>query len=93
MKRVATTQDWADIAELEGIQKLKKLILMTREELYAHSGWQCCTFDGARKQVLLRGLQATFREKLEWLEEAEMLSLRFRADRDSHSNQELLPRL
>ena len=38
-------------------------------------------------------LQATFREKLEWLEEAEMLSLRFRANRDSHSNQELLPRL
>src|SRR5438067_8416660 len=40
---------------------------MNREELYAHAGWQCCTFDGARKQVLLRGLQATFREKLEWL--------------------------
>ena len=69
------------------------MILMTREELYAHPGWQCCTFDGARKQVLLRGLQATFREKLEWLEEAEMLSLRLRANRDSHSNQELLPRL
>ena len=43
--------------------------------------------------MLLRGLEATFREKLEWLEEAEMLSLRFRVNRDSHPNQELLPRL
>ena len=59
---------------------------MTKEELYAHPGWQWCTFEGARKQVLLLGLQSTFREKLEWLEEAETLSLRLRANRESQSN-------
>jgi hypothetical protein len=49
---------------------------MTKEELYAHPGWEWCTFEGARKHVLLMGLQSTFREKLEWLEEAETLTLR-----------------
>jgi hypothetical protein len=34
--------------------------------------------EGARKQVLALGLQSTLREKLEWLEEAETLALRFR---------------
>jgi hypothetical protein len=61
--------------------------------LYAHPGWQWCTFEGARKQGLLLGLQTTFREKLEWLEEAETLSLRFRANRESHSNDKTPPRL
>ena len=59
---------------------------MTEEELYAHPGWQWCTFDGARKQLLLLGLQTTLREKLEWLEEAETLTLRLRANRESQSN-------
>jgi hypothetical protein len=59
---------------------------VTKEELYAHPGWQWCTFEGARKQVLLLGLQSTFREKLEWLEEAETLSLRLRANRELRSN-------
>jgi hypothetical protein len=59
---------------------------MTKEELYAHPGWQWCTFDGARKQLLLLGLQSTLQEKLEWLEEAETLALRFRANRESQSN-------
>jgi len=54
---------------------------MTDEELYAHPGWQWCTFEGARKQVLLIGLETTFREKLEWLEEAETLTLQIRASR------------
>ncbi len=54
---------------------------MTKEELYAHPGWEWCTFEGARRQVLLIGLQTTFREKLEWLEEAETLTLRMRAAR------------
>jgi hypothetical protein len=31
--------------------------------------------------TLLLGLTTTFREKLEWLEEAETLALRFRANR------------
>ena len=54
---------------------------MTREELYAHPGWEWCTFEGARRQVLLIGLKTTFREKLEWLEGAETLTLRMRAAR------------
>ncbi len=55
---------------------------MTKEELYAHPGWRWCTFEGARDQVLLLGLETTFREKLEWLEEAETLSLSLRASRE-----------
>lgn len=56
---------------------------MTNEELYAHPGWEWCTFEGARNQVLLLGLQTSFREKLEWLEEAETLTLRMRAAREA----------
>ncbi len=56
---------------------------MTKEELYAHPGWEWCTFEGARRQVLLIGLQTTFREQLEWLEEAETLTLQMRAARDA----------
>ncbi|MEO6971577.1 MAG: hypothetical protein ABI217_11875 [Chthoniobacterales bacterium] len=56
---------------------------MTKEELYAHPGWQWCTFEGARRQVLLMGLETTFREKLEWLEEAETLTLQMRAAREA----------
>ena len=32
---------------------------MTKEELYAHPGWEWCTAEGARRQVLLMGLQTT----------------------------------
>jgi hypothetical protein len=56
---------------------------MTDDELYAHPGWQWCTFEGARRDILRRGLESTFREKLEWLEEAESLALRFRRARAS----------
>jgi hypothetical protein len=59
--------------------------MMTKEELYAHPGWQWCTFEGARKQVLLMGLHTTFREKLEWLEEAETLTLQLRASREQRA--------
>jgi len=44
-------------------------------------GWQFCTAAGSRLAVLLGGLETTFREKLEWLEEAEELSLRFSVNR------------
>ena len=54
---------------------------MTKKELYAHPGWKSCTFEGAEMSTLLLGLQTTFREKLEWLEEAETLSLQFQANR------------
>jgi hypothetical protein len=59
---------------------------MTKEELYAHPGWQWCTFEGAELHTLLIGLQTTFREKLEWLEEAEDLTLRLRAAREAKKN-------
>jgi hypothetical protein len=55
---------------------------VTKDELYAHPGWNSCTFEGAREELLLIGLQTTFREKLEWLEEAETLSLHLRANRN-----------
>lgn len=45
--------------------------------------WYVGTFEGARDQVLLMGLETTFREKLEWLEEAETLSIRFRIQREN----------
>jgi hypothetical protein len=48
---------------------------MTKEELYAHPGWQWCTSEGSELHTLLIGLETTFREKLEWLEEAETLTL------------------
>jgi hypothetical protein len=54
---------------------------MNKADLYAHPGWQWCTAEGARKQVLLLGIKSTLREKLEWLEEAETITLRLRANR------------
>ena len=55
---------------------------MTKKQLYAHPGWKSCTFEGAELSTLLLGLQTTFREKLEWLEEAETLTLQLRASRE-----------
>jgi hypothetical protein len=52
---------------------------VTRKQLYAHPGWKSCTFEGAEMSTLRLGLQTTFREKLEWLEEAETLTLQLRA--------------
>ena len=43
--------------------------------------WRWATPEGAELHTLLLGLLCTFREKLEWLEEAETLALRFRANR------------
>ena len=54
---------------------------MTKEELYRHPGWDWCTAEGAELQTLLIGLKTTFREKLEWLEEAEELTLKLRTGR------------
>jgi hypothetical protein len=58
------------------------LVAMTKDELYAAPGWEWCTAEGARKQVLLLGLDSTFREKLEWLEEAETMTLELRASQE-----------
>ena len=54
---------------------------MTKKELYTHPGWESCTFEGAEMSTLLLGLTTTFREKLEWLEEAETLAMQFHANR------------
>jgi hypothetical protein len=56
---------------------------MNQEELYAHPGWEFCTFEGARRHVLLLGLKTTFREKLEWMEEAETLAIQLRKSRET----------
>ena len=42
---------------------------------------QWCTAEGAELAGLLTGLRSSFREKLEWLEAAETLSLRFPINR------------
>jgi hypothetical protein len=55
---------------------------MTKAELYAHPGWEWCTAEGARRHLLVQGLRSTFREKLEWLEEAETLTLQLRKSRE-----------
>jgi hypothetical protein len=58
---------------------------MTKEDinkLLATPDWRWGTFEGAELHTLLIGLTTTFREKLEWLEEAETLALRFRANRE-----------
>ena len=56
---------------------------MTKAELYQHPGWETCTFEGAEMATLLQGLKTSFREKLEWLEEAETLTLQLRAAREA----------
>lgn len=61
---------------------------MTKADLYAHPGWQWCTPEGARKQILVLGLKNSLREKLEWLEDAETLALRIRARRKRPSIQD-----
>jgi hypothetical protein len=55
---------------------------VTKEELYAHPGWRWCTAEGSREFDRLLDSRLTFREKLEWLEEAEALSLNLRASRE-----------
>ena len=44
-------------------------------ELKDHPGWQWCTAEGAEMHTLLMGARSTFREKIQWLEEAENLTL------------------
>ncbi len=65
---------------------------ISQEELYAHPGWEWCTFEGARKQVLLMGLKTTFREKLESLEEMENVALLFQANRERRAAEEAAAR-
>lgn len=60
---------------------------MTEEEFNNHPGWEFCTSQGARDQVLLLGLETSFQEKLEWLEEAEDLTIQFRESRMRNMDQ------
>jgi hypothetical protein len=58
---------------------------MTKNELRKlcrTSDWRWGTSEGAELHTLLLGLISTFREKLEWLEEAETLTLQLRAARE-----------
>lgn len=55
---------------------------MIEPSLQDHPGWQWCTAEGAELHTLLMGLQTSLREKIQWLEEAEELSLRFQAARE-----------
>lgn len=55
---------------------------MNREALEDHPGWQWCTSEGAEQHTLLMGLRSSFREKIEWLEEAENLTIAMRAGRE-----------
>jgi len=50
--------------------------------LSEHPGWKFCTAEGAELEVLRLGLETTFREKLQWLDEAETLSLRLQGAGD-----------
>ena len=56
---------------------------MNKAELYSHPGWQWCTSEGAELHTLLLGLKMPFREKLEWLEEMESITLQMRESRKS----------
>jgi len=60
---------------------------MTKEELDAHPGWKWCTSEGAELHTLLLGLKTPFREKLEWLEQAEALRLELRANQGDSDGQ------
>ena len=51
--------------------------------------WRWGTAEGSRDLDRLLDRRLTFREKLEWLEEAETLTLSFRASRESARNKAL----
>ena len=57
---------------------------MNKAELYSQPGWQWCTSEGAELHTLLLGLKMPFREKLEWLEEMESLTLQMREGRNEN---------
>jgi hypothetical protein len=63
---------------------------MTKKELRKlcrTPDWRWATWEGAELHTLLLGLLCTFREKLEWLEASETLSLRLRASREAAARQ------
>jgi hypothetical protein len=58
---------------------------MIRPSLQDHPGWQWCTAEGAELHSLLMGLHTSLAEKIQWLEEAENLTLAMRAMRASRN--------
>jgi hypothetical protein len=63
---------------------------MTKKELRklcTTPDWRWGTFEGAELHTLLLGLLCSFREKLEWQEEAENLTLQLRASHERAEKQ------
>jgi hypothetical protein len=52
------------------------------EPLQIEPDWKWCTAEGSREFDRLLDRRLTFREKLQWLEAAESLSLRLNASRE-----------
>jgi hypothetical protein len=71
---------------VRGLGSTKRMTGEEKEKLDAHPGRETCTFEGAELSTLKLGLETTFREKLEWLEEVETLFLRKQESRGSRSS-------
>ena len=56
--------------------------------LQNHPGWQWCTAEGAELHTVLMGLKSTMAEKIQWLEEAEDLTIAMRAGRGKLKSEE-----
>jgi len=54
-------------------------------DLDQHPGWRWCTAEGSRQFDLEAGRQMSLREKIEWLEEMDILAQRFEQARDVNS--------
>ncbi|MDP4625453.1 MAG: hypothetical protein NWT08_09980 [Akkermansiaceae bacterium] len=62
---------------------------MTKPEILKEDDpWYSCTAEGSEMSNLLIGSRLTFREKLQWLEEAESLSLIFQKHREQQQQQQ-----
>ena len=67
---------------------------MNATKLSSHPGWQWCTAEGAELHSLLSGLDCSLIEKIQWLEEAENLTLALQAGREKALqalNPEIIP--
>jgi hypothetical protein len=56
-----------------------------KKSLHIEPDWKWCTAEGSREFDRLLDRSLTFREKLEWLEEAETLTMRLRASREKRN--------
>ena len=60
-----------------------------RKRFHFKPSWKWATPEGSREFDRLLDRSLTFREKLQWLEDAEALSLRFRAGREQAKKRKL----